>query len=121
AVEGGQGRIQAPRRAAVGVALEPESSRWRLQGALRLSVGRTCTPAPACNPRGCAYRLRDITDWRALQGVAPVYASSADFCIRIVGQCLIDPFEQVAHLLAGGAAGLHVRAFLVVQQVVGDV
>src|SRR5690606_30766372 len=58
-------------RAAVGLALEPESSRWRLQEALRLSVRRTCTPAPTCNPRGCAYRLRDIPDWRTPQEVAP--------------------------------------------------
>src|SRR5690606_3257709 len=57
-----------PRRAAVGVALEPESSRWRLKEAFRLSVERTCTPAPTCNPRGCAYRLRDMTNWRTLQG-----------------------------------------------------
>lgn len=48
-----QGRareFRLPDKTAIGVALEPESSRWRLQGALRLSVGRTCTPAPACNP-----------------------------------------------------------------------
>ncbi|GLK87606.1 hypothetical protein GCM10017655_06680 [Pseudomonas turukhanskensis] len=63
-------RNKTPRRAAVGLALEPESSRWRLQGALRLSVRRTCTPAPTCNPRVCAYRLRDITNWRTLQGAA---------------------------------------------------
>src|SRR3990167_8000911 len=61
---------ETPRRAAVGLALEPESSRWRLQEALRLSVRRTCTPAPTCNPRVCAYRLRDITNWRTPQGVA---------------------------------------------------
>lgn len=61
-------RFETPRRTAVGVALEPESSRWRLQEVLRLSVERTCTPTPTCNPRGCAYRLRDMTDWQALQG-----------------------------------------------------
>ena len=61
-------RFETPRRTAVGVALEPESSRWRLQEDLRLSVKRTCTPSPTCNPRGCAYRLRDMTDWQALQG-----------------------------------------------------
>jgi hypothetical protein len=37
------------------------------------------------------------------------------------GQNQIDTIQQVAHLLAGRAAGLHVRAFLLVQQIVGDV
>ncbi|MCY1179901.1 hypothetical protein D9M73_203200 [compost metagenome] len=65
--------IRLPGRAAVGLALEPESSRWRLQEALRLSVRRTCTPAPTCNPRGCIYRLRDITDWPTHQGAGGEY------------------------------------------------
>jgi hypothetical protein len=107
-----------PRRAAVGLALEPESSRWRLQEALRLSVERTCTPASRCNLRVCAYRLRDITNWRTLQGAASSIpqsagAQSAALLIGIPGQGTIDPIKQAAQLIAAGT-GLLIKVLLFV-------
>jgi hypothetical protein len=99
--------IMTPRRAAVGLALEPESSRWMLQETLRLSVKRTCTPVSTCNLRGCANRLRDITNWRTLQGAVgsipeTVSRQSVSLFIGILSQGTVDPIEQVAHLFAAG-------------------
>ena len=107
-----------PRRAAVGLALEPESSRWRLQEALRLSVKRTCTPASTCNLRGCANRLRDITNWRTLQGAVAsipesVGTQSAALLIGIASQSAVDPIYQATHLIAVGA-GLLIKVLLFV-------
>lgn len=107
-----------PRRAAVGLALEPESSRWRLQETLRLSVKRTCTPVSTCNLRGCANRLRDITNWRTLQGAAAsipesVGAQSAALLIGIPSQSAVDPIEQATHLIAVGP-GLLIKVLLFV-------
>ena len=97
-----------PRRAAVGLALEPESSRWRLQEALRLSVKRTCTPASTW----------DMTNWRTLQGAVAsipesVGTQSAALLIGIASQSAVDPIEQATHLIAVGA-GLLIKVLLFV-------
>ena len=67
---------------------------------------------PTGNPRGCAYRLRDITDWQTHQGaVASIPQSprlpSGFVAVRIGGQGMLDPLEQIAHLmpLGGSFAG----------------
>lgn len=47
---------------------------------------------------------------------------SADFGTRVVGQRLIDPLQQVAHLFTGGAAGRRfITVFLAVKHLVGNV
>lgn len=81
---------------------------------------------PTYNPRGCAYRLRDIPDWRTLQEVvlsipeewkagcsATTGRQPASGC-RVVGQGLVDAIEQGAYLLAGGV-GVLIQALLLVQ------
>ena len=108
-----------PRSAAVGLALEPESSRWRLQETFRLSVWRTCAPVSTCNPQGSANRLRDIANWRTHQGgeaSIPKYVRlpSALLVIRMGGQGLVDAAEQVTHAISG-FVGLLIEALLLVQ------
>lgn len=89
-----------------------------MQETLRLSVKRTCTPVSTCNPRGCANRLRDMTNWRTLQGAVAsipetVGAQLAALLIAVLGQGAIDTIEQVTHLFAVGA-GLFVKVLLFV-------
>src|SRR5690606_12627254 len=62
-----------PRNAAVGLALEPESSRWWTRQRLRLSVLRTCTLTLARGLLLQEYRLRDVSDWLTSQGYDRVY------------------------------------------------
>src|SRR5690554_1661809 len=64
---------KGPRNAAVGLALEPESSRRRTWYRFRLSGKRTCTPTATRAPLLQEYRLRDITDWQTSQGCDRVY------------------------------------------------
>ncbi len=88
-----------------------------MQEALRLSVRRTCTPASTCNLRVCAYRLRDITNWRTLQGavasIPETAGESAAVFIRVAVEGVIDSAEQAAYLFAVGA-GLLVEVLLFV-------
>lgn len=74
---------------------------------------------PTCNPRGCAYRLRDMTDWQALQGVMPVYRKalriSALGRFRIGSEHQIHALEQIADLFTRGAVDRKLRRVLAMQ------
>ncbi len=74
---------------------------------------------PTCNPRGCAYRLRDITDWQTHQGAGASIPQSTAVqsdaeAILIGGQGTVDTAEQIAHALAG-VVGFLIQALLLVQ------
>ena len=75
--------------------------------------------SPTCNFQGSANRLRDIADWQTRQGGGRVYLKqsrqSALGCVCVAGKRQINTLQQVTHLLTGGAAGLYVRAFLLMQ------